>query len=224
MPRQRDRKPLPPRGGDAEYERFIRRFDHRLHVAIRRLARTGDVDRFEEEFTELVEELHLGAVWRGRIRGSGDRSYLDIVDRAIAHEAFESQLEYIAGFIADIRAGLFDLPDGRVSLPGLRNRGRYYLERARGTANEVFASQSPDGELFYWDLGVSEHCSDCLHFAAISPMRSWELVTQPGRCETICRSKCHCNIRRASDGMTGFAYVDPYGKYKPARPAMKRAA
>lgn len=216
----------PKRGSDKEYERFIRRMDAKMLVAIRKLARTRNIDDFEQRFQKILEELFHGAVWRGRIRGSGNGSPMGTRDRVIADEYYFEQLEFFAEFVADIRSGLYETADDRISIPAIRNRARYYLERARGAANEAFTYESPEGEEFDWVLGIGEHCDDCLTWAAGSPYRSYELTTQPGLCETICRSKCHCTIRRRNDGKHGFAYVDPYERYNPRakKPKLKVVA
>lgn len=47
----------------------------------------------------------------------------------------------------------------------------------------------------YWELGVADHCGDCIDLALNSPYRPDELPTTPGAGDTRCLSNCGCSLR-----------------------------
>jgi hypothetical protein len=199
----------PKRGTQAEYERFVRRFDKRLMVLIRRLNRTGDTVEFGEGMVALLEQAHLGAAWRGRIL-AGDRRRIQDFDRSFAREIAATQADFLLDWLDQIDDGRYSDAAGFLNLAAMRQRGRYYLERLRGSANDAFLAASDAEEMFDWELGIAEHCEDCLELARYSPYRERELPTTPGRCQTACRTKCKCKLRRQSDGLAGFDFVNLY--------------
>lgn len=193
-------------GTQASYEKMLARVAGKLEKAVERLERTGNVDRFAQEFSECLEEAHLGAVYEGRVL-AGVRGQIDDVDRRLAQELGDRHAEFAERFLDDIDDGRYG-KQGDWSGAGIRNRAYMYLETVRGTANESLVVNSADDELWDWILGRGEHCEDCKFMAKASPLRTDELWTQPGGGETDCRSKCKCRLRRKSDGRTGFSKVD----------------
>lgn len=197
------------RGTQEEFDSFVRRMDLEGRRAIGNLVRTKNVDAFSVRIVRLLEDLHVGAIWRGRILG-GDRSRIDFPDRYFARQILEEQITYFEDFLAKIDAGFYTRPDGSLSYDAIQNRLRYYIERARGSANDAFLAASGNAEEWDWLLGPAEHCDDCLIFASLSPLRTDQLWTTPGGCQTACKSKCKCRLKRRSDGKDGFAFVRLY--------------
>jgi hypothetical protein len=191
------------------YLNLIRGGVSSLEAAIAKLERTGNVDAFAARFADILEEVHLGAVYQGRTL-AGVTGRIGDDDRTLARELVDRQAEFAEGFLDDLDSGRYTSADGKVSVPAIRNRAFMYLESVRGSANEAFVVFSEPDDTFEWELGLAEHCADCLELARLSPFEIDELYTKPGQCDTDCRSRCRCKLRRVRDQVSGFDYVDPY--------------
>jgi hypothetical protein len=192
----------------AAYERIIRQAAARLEKATAALERTGDVDRFAAEFIDTLDQVHLGAVYQGRVL-AGVSGQIEEDDRILARELADRHATFAESFLDDIDRGRYGEP-GSYSAGGIRFRLSMYLDTARGTANESFVVNSDPADTWRWVLGIAEHCEDCLTLAELSPLRSDELWTYPGSGETDCRSKCRCHLKRLSDGKDGFTRLETY--------------
>lgn len=185
---------------------MIRKQAERLEAAIRKLERTGSVNIFASEFADILDAVHLGAVYEGRAL-AGVEGRIDVDDRELAREMSDYHAEFAESFLDDIDDGRYTR-DGKLSGKGIRHRAAMYLDTARGTASESFVAHSEPDEEWDWVLGAAEHCSDCLKMAGFSPLRTDELWTHPGMAETDCRHNCHCRLVRKSDGVEGFEAVN----------------
>jgi hypothetical protein len=109
-----------------------------------------------------------------------------------------SEAEYMLGLAEGLASGEISEAEG------LRRAG-LYANRLRGTANAGFLRASQEAGLtLFWELGASEHCAECVRYAALSPWAASDLPTTPGEGATSCRSNCTCRLRR-EDGRLGFS-------------------
>lgn len=89
-----------------------------------------------------------------------------------------------------------DVVSGKVSEAQARARIAQYAQATQQSYWREYALNTPADEVIWWDLGVAEHCPDCLDLAAGSPYEPSELPTHPGAGDTQCRGKCQCTERR----------------------------
>lgn len=116
---------------------------------------------------------------KGRALDDGDMEYI--------RRATDAELKYAVRFGNDVEAG-------RLVMPRVKRAGMY--GRTVGAiAWHGNVEAQPDNVRIHWQLGVAEHCVDCLILAANSPYTKWDLPTTPGAGATKCLSNCQCTLR-----------------------------
>lgn len=173
-----------------------------LEEILGRYSANPDPERFGDDLFSLLEGLHETAVTLGRHRG-GDLTPPEPDDRAFAQDVLRGEDTFLAAFQEDLARGRYDSrEDGTPRMGAIRQRAKMYLDRVRGTANEVWALTT--GGLFYWEYDPeAENCSDCLELEAHSPYLWNNLPTYPRQGMTLCRTSCRC-LLKAQDGSESF--------------------
>ena len=170
-----------------------------LEKALETLRRTNDLDRFENEVLEHLQEAHTRGVILGR-NWAGDMAPRELDDELFAGRTVENELAFFDAFLRDIRDGRYsDEVGGYTS--GLDNRLRMYGNKVGGTISEKFVLASPDTDTFQWVMLADEHCEDCPRWAAGGPYTKDLLPAYPRDGQSACKVNCKCVVIRSSDDL-----------------------
>jgi len=82
----------------------------------------------------------------------------------------------------------------------LAERIENYVQSGESMGWQMALSQLPTDSLIYWELGVAEHCPDCVALSASSPFAPKELPTVPRAGGTVCLMNCRCALRIVYEG------------------------
>jgi len=186
------------------FERTFAKHSRQANNIVKKLANKDlDAEQFGDAFDALLWKAHTDAITLGRKR-AGDYAPQHEDDQNLALDIKDSDADYLNSFIDDIKSGRYTLEDGSLNADAIQSRAQLYIRKTRGSANESFVNASDDDDYFIWQLGFTEHCSDCIDLAAGSPYSKDELWTYPGQGDTVCLGNCACNLQRVSDGRKGF--------------------
>lgn len=189
------------------YSRFLQRVEREAKSYLTRYVIDNlTAEKFIERFAALLLRAHARAAAYGR-QHAGDPRALNEGDRALAATIMKNQAEYLQRFLQDIKDGRYTDPEGIPRVRLLWNRMDLYIDRLVGTTHQAFVYADVD-HLFWWRLGMAEHCEDCPRIAAASPYRGHQLPAFPGDGTTQCRTQCHCYLER-EDGRVSFTRYGP---------------
>lgn len=171
-----------------------------------------------ERFDKVLLDGHYEALRLGYER-AGDFEYDPAELKVLARGIKDTESQYLQGyrdadgvwhngFVQDLKSGddprYFD-EEGLLKPGSLDARSDLYVGRMRGTANEAFLDASPEDATYDWELGVSEHCADCIELADLSPYTRDTIISFPGDGGTSCLGNCGCRLVR-DDGVEGFGH------------------
>lgn len=168
------------------------------------MAGTLAPEDFYFAFGDLLNEAHSTAANYGRRRAGSTVDAITDEDRRFGRGRADYETEFLERFLNDLEADRY-ADDAEAAT----RRAGQYAGALRGTGNASFVANSADDDGFDWDLGGTEdHCEECPYLAANSPYRKDELPIAPGSNGTPCLFRCDCNLRRRSDGVSGFAAIN----------------
>ncbi len=149
-----------------------------------------------------LAHTHAAALGERRAGGVGPRFAEELARRVIREER-----GFLRGMVADAAAGRYRR--GGEFLKGAQARqarASLYALKLSGTANAAWVagvSERQGPVLFTWQLGGTDHCSDCPDLAAGSPYTEEGLPSFPGDGGSECLTRCACELVTEA-GDSGF--------------------
>lgn len=111
------------------------------------------------------------------------------------------QQAFLRGFAQDLAGGVYRTKahGGRwlsreTAQDAIERRMALYAQRVRGTANSAWLACLPADTRVLWQLGMAEHCDDCLYESAQGWRDRSTLTRVPGDGSTECITNCRCSL------------------------------
>ena len=166
-----------------------------------------DIEGLKSELTQTIRDTHKAQYTLGLQTGGATPTTDQVAN--FTKTTTDVEQEFLLGFLQDIEDGRYNGDDGSLDLEGaLRQRaGLYSLKTSSSASAGFIAAGSPDEE-YDWQLGVAEHCPDCLYIASLSPFDDSTAFTHPREGDTVCLGNCKCRWVRVSDGLSPFGPVE----------------
>ncbi len=136
---------------------------------------------------ELKGELKSEYI-RQYLLGKGGREQMGPGDWGSIGGMLKEQYKYMPDFIKEIEAGNLTEAQIRARVNMYINSAREGYERAHERNAKALGMTEEK-----WELGVAEHCDDCVAFAA----QGWQpfgTFPTPGAGDTRCMTNCKCHI------------------------------
>lgn len=143
------------------------------------------VQQWQAAVASELKDAHLAQSMFAR----GGKLNMTSVEYGRVGGVLRDEYRYLSRFADGIAAG-------RQSRAQALARIRQYGKATQQAYWREYAQATRDDDWLYWELGVAEHCPDCLALAGGSPYRPNELSTYPGAGDTRCRGNCNCTLRR----------------------------
>lgn len=154
--------------------------------ATQTLADGGSIGAWRRAMTTAITRSHTAAYVAATAErlGVSPRAVagLSRAERAELKQRIDAQLQYLAGFVDDLKAGALSMAQAqaRAALYAGPTRGTFYAARFPGLpfyptegseckANCKCAWRDDGGGAFTWVLNPAEHCDDCRSRASGSP-------------------------------------------------------
>jgi hypothetical protein len=146
-------------------------------------------------FSKALYDYQTRQYMLGRKTGGSNLLSLSEEEKRYLHGQHAMEMKYFRRFVRAMRSGTTKMPEEqRIDLYGLGGYSIYL----RG-----FLSSYPNAKdlLFLWDLGVAEHCEDCVkRFFESRAKGGYTVKDLFGRVglpseKTRCRHRCKCKIR-----------------------------
>jgi hypothetical protein len=137
------------------------------------------------EMGRLIEQGH----YAGSAAAKGGWGQLTGADDLFIRGSIDKQIEFLDGFLADIKSGKQPLNGNFL------RRARMYIDAPRGTYEETRGRMHQQGGFIEEarELGRADHCPDCLEWSVDS--LGWVPIgTAPPLFTSICRTNCRCNF------------------------------
>lgn len=175
-----------------------------LHAVAHRYA-DGKItlEEFGNQTLSLLLPAHIQAAYIGR-RKAGIDGPLDEHDEAFGTEAAEHEVEFVDGFVSDLKDGKYLHPPTltdtlsvkpTVDVEAIVRRLTLYAMGVAATANEAWVEALPDTTYFLWrDVKDEAECTDCRRNARQGPYTRETLPSIPGDGRTRCKRNCRCEI------------------------------
>ncbi len=140
-------------------------------------------DDFAGAFRQELKEEYI----RQYLLGIGGRTQMTPADWGSIGGMLKEQYGHLDGFVDDLRGG-------ELSEEQIRARAEMYVNSAREAYETAHSRNAEKLGLTEesWSLGASEHCDDCLAYAA----QGWQPLgtfPTPGSGATQCMTNCACH-------------------------------
>lgn len=141
------------------------------------------VGQWQQSVAGVLSDVHLSQA----MFAAGGRANMNPTKWGRVGGTLADEYRHLANFAQQIAAGDVSQAQAlaRIKQYGRASQQSYWREYAANTTG-----------LLYWDLGVAEHCPDCLILNANSPYTVQTLPTYPAAGATQCKGNCQCNLRR----------------------------
>lgn len=139
--------------------------------------------QWQEQFANQLKTLHTQQFLLGV---GGDSQIVDDDFKTIS-EKLINQYEYLQNFATE-------LTQGKVSPAQFKNRTRMYALASKISffAGEIAAARNSGFNAASRVLADSEHCQDCINYAALGVVKLEDVIIPKTRCE--CRIECLCGL------------------------------
>jgi len=153
---------------------------------------------WQNEMIEKIKILHINSMVSAR----GGWAQMSQSDWGYVGSELKRQYEYLRNFAQQIA-------DGSQRLDGtFLFRTQMYEDAARSTFEQMRRreEQKKGMEEEMRELGIADHCDDCLEYAG----RGWQPIgTLPRIGDSVCRTNCHCRFRfRRKDANGEYIYSE----------------
>lgn len=140
-------------------------------------------DKWALEMERIIEAVNRA----GAAAAQGGWAQLTGADAAFVQARIDRQLEFLRGFLDDIKGGKQKLNGN------LLRRARMYGDAGRGAYEDMRGRLH--GQSGYDEerrvLGIADHCPDCVDYAAMG----WRPIgSLPPIGDSVCRTNCHCGF------------------------------
>lgn len=147
------------------------------------LSQEINLKQWQEQFANKLKILHTQQF----LLGVGGDSQIIENDFKVISEKLVNQYEYLQNFATDLTLG-------KVSPAQFKNRTRMYALASKISffAGEVTAARNSGLNAATRVLAESEHCQDCINYAALGAVRLEDVILPKTKCE--CRIECQCSL------------------------------
>lgn len=151
---------------------------------------TGELTltQFQHRTRRLFKDMYETAYRLGTDAGGLEDLELPDEDLRWLERVRKAEYVFLAGFAADIlrRRGAMNYQD----------RANMYIDTSESMFHAGRVGAYPDeGTSVYWNLGIAEHCDDCVDLSMQSPFTPRTLPTTPKAGGTQCLSNCRCSLQ-----------------------------
>jgi hypothetical protein len=139
--------------------------------------------QWQQSVAGVLSDVHLSQA----MFAAGGRANMNPTKWGRVGGTLADEYRHLANFAQQITDGDVSQAQAlaRIKQYGRASQQSYWREYAANTTG-----------LLYWDLGVAEHCPDCLILNANSPYTAQSIPTYPAAGTTQCKGNCQCNLRR----------------------------
>lgn len=139
--------------------------------------------QWQEQFANQLKILHTQQFLLGV---GGDSQIVDDDFKTISDKLI-NQYEYLQNFATDLTLG-------KVSPAQFKNRTRMYATASKISffAGEIAAARNSGFNAASRVLADSEHCQDCINYAALGAVKLEDVILPKTFCK--CRVQCLCNL------------------------------
>jgi hypothetical protein len=150
---------------------------------------TMNLDAWAKAMKGEIKSLHTTSAAVGR----GDWRSMSQSDWGKVGAEVKKQYQFLRGFVDDIAAN-----DGKPFSARHIIRANMYGGAGRGSferAQETLQVEEGGNTEYRWDLGVAEHCPDCVEYSQQGWVEAGSFEPAfPGSGHTVCLSNCKCRL------------------------------